>query len=162
MARIGGIDVNSSLAPFLSTPTFTPLAPPPRISFETLRGSLSVLTESASVFLLTIRKQSHRQAPRSPPPIRILSVLSHIQDFLNIQMCRTGPEPRCEREHRTPGATAAVTAEPSQRRRSLYDEAFPRPWGVVLFYKWALMQEKVTWIQRGGGVAPTVWLWRHS
>lgn len=25
------------------------------------------------------------------------------------------------------------------------------PWGVLLFYKWALMQEKVTWIQTDGG-----------
>lgn len=23
------------------------------------------------------------------------------------------------------------------------------PWGVVLFYEWAVMQEKVTWIQKG-------------
>lgn len=39
----------------------------------------------------------------------------------------------------------------SQCRHLLYDEAFPHPRGVVLFYKWALMQEKLTWIQTEGG-----------
>lgn len=41
-------------------------------------------------------------------------------------------------------ASMMTAAEASRSTSLLYHEALPHPWGVLLFYKWALMQEKVT------------------